>query len=209
MLMSSQDYRDSLRRYRPRVYVDGRAVESVADEPAFAPGVNALGLTYDFALREHLAPVMRARGGAHEINRMNAIPASSQDLLNKLEAVRLLCQETGCAQRYLGGDALAALRQATRRIDADKGTDYSARLAAYLERVHAEDLALGIAMTDGKGDRRLRPHEQANPDVYVHIAERRKDGIVLAGAKAIITAAPYVHELLVMPCRNMTRTDAD
>ena len=110
MLMSSQDYRDSLRRYRPRVYVDGRAVESVADEPALAPGVNALGLTYDFALREHLAPVMRARSGAHEINRMNAIPASSQDLLNKLEAVRLLCQETGCAQRYLGGDALAALR---------------------------------------------------------------------------------------------------
>ena len=33
MLMSSQDYRDSLRRYRPRVYVDGRTVESVADEP--------------------------------------------------------------------------------------------------------------------------------------------------------------------------------
>ena len=41
MLMSAQDYRDSLRRYRPRVYVDGRAVESVADEPALAPGVNA------------------------------------------------------------------------------------------------------------------------------------------------------------------------
>jgi 4-hydroxybutyryl-CoA dehydratase/vinylacetyl-CoA-Delta-isomerase len=209
MLMSSQDYRESLRRYRPRVYVDGLTVGSVADEPALAPGVNAIGLSYDFALREHLAPVMRARAGANEINRMNAIPASSQDLLNKLEAVRLLCQETGCAQRYLGGDALAALRQATRRIDADKGTDYAARLAAYLERVHAEDLALGIAMTDGKGDRSLRPHEQPNRDSYVHIAERRKDGVVLAGAKAIITAAPYVHELLVMPCRNMTRADAD
>ena len=29
MLMSSQDYRESLRRYRPRVYVDGCAVASV------------------------------------------------------------------------------------------------------------------------------------------------------------------------------------
>ncbi|MGZ9075394.1 MAG: 4-hydroxyphenylacetate 3-hydroxylase N-terminal domain-containing protein, partial [Burkholderiaceae bacterium] len=122
MLMSSQDYRESLRRLRPRVYVDGHAVESVADEASLAPGVNALGLSYDYALRENLAPVMRARAGTHEINRMNAIPSSSQDLLNKLEAVRLLCQETGCAQRYLGGDGLAALRQATHRIDADKGT---------------------------------------------------------------------------------------
>src|SRR4249919_402095 len=143
MLMSSHDYRESLRRYKPTVYVDGRAIESVADEASLAPGVNAIGLSYDFALREHLAPVMRARSGELEINRMNAIPASSQDLLNKLEAVRLLCQETGCAQRYLGGDALAGLRQTTHRIDADKGTDYSARLAAYVERVHADDLALG------------------------------------------------------------------
>ncbi len=42
MLMSGQDYRDSLRRYQPRVYVNGRRIESVADEPLLAPGVNAV-----------------------------------------------------------------------------------------------------------------------------------------------------------------------
>ncbi len=31
-LMSSADYRESLRRYRPMVFVDGRRVDSVADE---------------------------------------------------------------------------------------------------------------------------------------------------------------------------------
>ena len=41
----------------------------------------------------------------------------------------------------------------------------------------------------------------------MHIA-RRPDGIVLRGAKAIVTGAPYMHELLVMPCRNMTRRTA-
>ena len=30
-LMSGADYRESLRRYRPTVFVDGRRVESVAD----------------------------------------------------------------------------------------------------------------------------------------------------------------------------------
>jgi len=33
--MTSKDYRESLRRLRPVVYLDGRRVESVADEPAF------------------------------------------------------------------------------------------------------------------------------------------------------------------------------
>ena len=62
-------------------------------------------------------------------------------------------------------------------------------------------------MTDGKGDRSLRPSDQAT-QIYVHIKERRADGIVIRGAKAIITAVPYVHEYLVMPCRNMTEADA-
>ena len=206
MLMSSSDYRESLRRSHPRVFVDGDAIASVADEPRLAPGINAIGLTYDFALRPELTAVMTATSPQGKaVNRMMHIPTSSQDLLNKLEAVRLVCQETGCAQRYLAGDALSALRQSTHRL----GGDYKDRFDAYLQRVQDEDLAIGIAMTDGRGDRSKRPHQQKNLDAYLHIAERRKDGIVLSGVKAIVTGAPYVHELLVMPGRNMTEADKD
>ena len=49
-LMSSTDYCESIRRYSPSVYVHGSKVDSVADEPLLAPGVNAVALTYDFAL---------------------------------------------------------------------------------------------------------------------------------------------------------------
>ena len=59
MQMSAAEYRESLRRLRQRVYVDGRAVGSVADEPALLPGVNAVALSYDFALREDTAALMR------------------------------------------------------------------------------------------------------------------------------------------------------
>ena len=211
MLMSAADYRESLRRYRPTVYVDGQLVRSVADEPALAPGINGIGVTYDFALRESTQVLMRAQapGRAGPINRMLAVPRSSADLLNKLEAVRLVCQETGCAQRYLAGDAMAAILHGTHVIDAHHGGEYNARARAYLEHLYDEDLAVGIAMTDAKGDRSLRPSRQPSADSYVRIVERRADGIVISGAKAIVTSAPYVHELLVMPCRNMGEADAD
>ena len=213
MLMSGQDYRESLRRYKPRVFVNGRPIESVVDEPLLAPGVNGVALTYDFALREDHAHLMRACrpdfAGGQPVNRMIAIPASTDDLLDKLEAVRLVCQETGCAQRYLGGDALSAIQQTTVQMDAELNTHYSERFRAYLEQVYAQDLTLGVAMTDGKGDRSRRPSQQANPDAYVRIVERRKEGIVISGVKAIITGAPYMHELLVMPGRNLTEADAD
>ena len=211
-LMTADDYRESLRRLSPVVYVDGRRVESVADEPAFAPGIRALGVSYDFALRPELGPLMTAvqHSSGRTVNRMLHTDSSAGDLLNKLEAVRLLCQETGCAQRYLAHDALTALAHACGRIDDARGTRaHTARFVEYLHRVQDQDLTLGIAMTDAKGDRSRRPHQQANPDAYVHVVERNAKGIVISGTKAIVTSAPYVHELLVMPCRQMSQADAD
>ena len=210
MFMSAAEYRESLRRLRPRVFVDGERIESVADAPQLAPGINGLGVSYDYALRDDVAPLMRAveQSNGRSVNRMLHVDRSAGDLLNKLEAVRILCQETGCAQRYLAHDAFGALDQATARLDAETGSSVRPRFHAWMHDVQDRDLAIGIAMTDAKGDRSRRPHQQANPDSYVHIVERDAKGIVISGTKAIVTGAPYMHELLVMPCRQMGREDA-
>jgi 4-hydroxybutyryl-CoA dehydratase/vinylacetyl-CoA-Delta-isomerase len=210
MLMSAADYRESLRAYRPRVFVNGSAVRSVADEPLLRPGIDAVGITYDFAQRAEHLPLMTARQGTSGkiVNRMLHIDETSGDLLAKLEAVRLVCRTSGCAQRYLTHDAFNGIFQATKRADEAHGTDYHGRFVSYMHEAQDRDLTLGVAMTDAKGDRSRRPGQQANPDVYVHIKERRPDGIVIRGTKAIVTGAPYMHEFLVMPCRTHTPEDA-
>lgn len=208
-LMTGADYRESLRRLKPRVYLDGRQVESVADEPRLQPGIQALAHTYDVVHDPALAPLMRVDDGGRIVPRMLAVDRSAGDLLNKLEAVRVLCQETGCAQRYLAHDGLAAIAQVCAAVDDAHGrTEHRARFAAYLEHVQRHDLSLGVAMTDAKGDRSRKPHEQANPDTYVHVVGQSARGVVISGTKAIVTGAPYMHELLVMPCRNMGQADA-
>jgi 4-hydroxybutyryl-CoA dehydratase/vinylacetyl-CoA-Delta-isomerase len=207
MLMSAEEYRESLRSYSPEVYVDGQRVESVADDPSLAPGVRAVGVTYDFALREAYQPYMLATQHSSEqtVNRMLHINQNTEDLLLKLEAVRLVCRESGCAQRYLSHDALNALYKTTHGMSAE----VHQRFLHYLHDIQARDLTLGVAMTDAKGDRSKRPEHQANPDTYLHITERRADGIVIRGTKAIVTGAPYMHELLVMPCRTVNAEAAD
>lgn len=211
MFMSAADYRETLRRQSPNVFLHGRKVESVADEEAFAPGIAAIGVTYDYTLRPDYRPLAQATQTARDVavSRLLHINESTGDLLAKLEYVRLLCQETGCAQRYLTHDGLNALHRGTWDAEQDTGTDYHQRFLTYLARVQDEDLVCGVAMTDAKGDRSRRPHEQANPDAYVRIRERRGDGIVLSGTKAIVTSAPYVHELLVLPGRQMGPADSD
>ena len=209
MIRSTDDYRASLRSLRPRVFVDGRPVESVADEPALQPGINAVGTTYDFALQPDYAGLMLATEAetGRTVNRMLHIDRSSDDLLRKLEAIRLLCREAGCVQRYLVHDAFNGLYQATRRCDAEEGTSYFERFRNFMLEVQDANLAYGIAMTDAKGDRSRKPWQQAHPDSYLHVVEQRTDGIVISGTKAIVTGAPYMHGYIVMPSRAMTADD--
>ena len=45
-----------------------------------------------------------------------------------------------------------------------------------------------------KGDRSLGPREQPDKDMYMRVVERKKDGIVVRGAKAHQTGSLSVHE---------------
>ena len=60
----------------------------------------------------------------------------------------------------------------------------------YLRYWQDHDICANCAQTDTKGDRLRRPHEQADPDLYLRIVESRPDGIVVRGAKIDNTTAP-------------------
>ena len=83
-------------------------------------------------------------------------------------------------------------------VDKDKGTSYYARLMEHLKYLQQNDLAMSGGMTDVKGDRSKRPAEQ-DPDMYVHVVERRSDGIVVRGAKQHQSGAYAADETLVLP----------
>ena len=62
---------------------------------------------------------------------------------------------------------------------------------------------LAGAMTDVKGDRSLRPGQQKDPDLFVHVVEQRDDGVVIRGCKAHMTGMVNSHEMLIMPTMGM------
>jgi len=94
-------------------------------------------------------------------------------------------------------------------VDRLAGTSYARRVEAFYRHCRDQDLTMAVAQTDVKGDRSLRPHQQAQPDTYVHVVERRSDGIIVRGAKAHTTNAVYADEIIVLPTRALGREDAD
>ncbi len=211
-LKTPLEYVESLRALNIRAYVGGERVDSVVDHPAIAPHINTVAKTYELAHVEEHREVMTTISHltGERIHRYTHIFQSADDLVKKIQMLRLLGQTTGtCFQRCVGLDALNATYAITFEVDAAEGTDYHERFKRYLERVQAEDLMLAGAMTDPKGHRAQKPSEQADPDQFVRVVERRTDGVVIRGAKLHNTGGINAHEILVLPGTGLTADEGD
>ncbi|HEY6881267.1 MAG TPA: 4-hydroxyphenylacetate 3-hydroxylase N-terminal domain-containing protein [Polyangiales bacterium] len=201
-LKTPQQYVDSLRKLKIRAYVGGERVDNVVDHPSIAPHINTVAKTYELAHKPEHQDVMTVKSHltGERIHRYTHIFQSADDLVKKIQMLRLLGQVTGtCFQRCVGLDAVNAMYAVSYEVDQANGTNYHERVKKYLEWVQKEDLMLAGAMTDPKGDRSKRPSEQADPDQFVHVVEQRPDGVVIRGAKLHNTGGINSHEILVLP----------
>ena len=210
-MKTPEEYLASLRRMKSRMYVYGERVESVVDHPLLRPAVNCLALTYQMAQEPEYERLMTATSNltGEKINRFNHLYSSREDLVKKLDMVRLFSQKAGCILRCMTGEALNGISVGTYEIDRKCGTNYHQRFLEFAKYLQKEDLVCAQGLTDPKGDRSLRPHQQADPDLYLRVVEKRSDGIVVRGAKDHISCAPVAHEIFVMPSRMMTERDKD
>jgi len=211
-MMTGIEYRESLKLLKPEVYFMGEKIKSILDHPAFIPHINAAALTYDMALAPEFEELTSATSHLtnQKISRFTHIHHSHDDLIKKVKMLRAIGQQTGsCFQRCVGHDGLNAVYSVTFEIDKENGTNYHQRFIHMLKEVQNHDLMISGAMTDPKGDRALAPGKQKDPDAYLHIVQRKADGIIVRGAKAHITGAVNSHGHLVMPTAAMTAEDAD
>ena len=211
-LMTPQEYIESLRKLNTRVYMFGEKIENWVDHPMIRPSINCVAMTYALAQDPQYAELMTVKSSltGHTINRFTHLHQSTEDLMNKVKMQRLLGQKTAsCFQRCVGMDAFNAVFSTTYEIDEKYGTHYHENFKKFLTYVQDNDLTVDGAMTDPKGDRSKSPSQQADPDMYVHVVERRPDGIVVRGTKMHQTGILNSHEVIVMPTISMGPEDKD
>jgi len=211
-IKTAEDYVQSLREQPRTVYYNGERVADITTHPAFIPHINAAAKTYEMATRPEFEDIALAVSHltGDKINRFTHIHQSVEDLIKKVQLLRAIARETGsCFQRCVGWDALNATYMTTFDVDLKHGTNYHERFLNYLKFVQQSSRMIVGGMTDPKGDRSKAPHQQADPDLFTRVAERRDDGVVIRGAKAHQTGGANSHEILIMPTQMMREEDAD
>lgn len=210
-LRTPAQYRDSLRDGR-RVIFRGQAVADVTAHPVIQTAVEHAALDYRMAHDPDWADLAVVDTPVGPISRYYHIPQNADDLLRRSRLIEESTRLGGtvvCLIHEIGTDALFGLLHTTTQMDAELGTAYHARVREFYEHAAREDLALAVAQTDVKGDRRRGPSDQVHPDYYLHIVERRSDGIVVRGAKVHTSVSVNSNELIVLPTRAMKEADRD
>ena len=205
MMRTSDDYRQALYKMKPNIIIDGKYVGR--DDPRLQGAIKTLSLSFDKVEDPELKDLLTAQShiSGETISRFTHIHQTTEDLLKKQELTRKLCHNcSGCIFRCMGIDAMNALSIVTSRAESMTGRPYHQRFIEYLKYWQTNNIVGSCAQTDTKGDRALRPHEQADPDLYLHVIEHRDDGIVVRGAKNHITAAAVAEEIIVVPTRFLT-----
>lgn len=206
-LMTSEQYVESLRRMKRRIFFQGQLIEDPINHPLLIPSRRCLEETYDMAFMPEHEDLMTAASHltGNKINRFNHIHQSKEDLNKKVKLQRLMGQRTGsCFQRCVIMDMANSFYSTTYEIDQKYGTDYFERFKKYITYCQDADLIVAGALTDPKGSRSAKiGGDEQDMDLYLRVVERRPDGVVVNGAKAHLTGITNAHEVVVLPTQAM------
>ncbi len=204
MLTTPEEYVERLSRYKREIYVAGKRVEDFVNHPNVKPTVDAIALTYSIA--EKYAAESKLVG--EKVNRLNYVNETFEDLILRYEYQRELSMRLAtCNYRCTGCDAINAIFPATKALDEREGTDYHKRFLNFLKEIQKNDYACTAALTDVKGDRGKRPSEQK--DKYLHVVEKREDGIVVRGAKIAQSGAFAADVNFVLPTQTFKQGEEE
>lgn len=206
-----EQYKASIRDGR-RVYIQGERVQDVTAHPVLGVACDTIAGAYELCASKDAA-VKDLYVAAHPetgepISRFYITPRTKDDLAARTKMIGRSIELLGDLPfgRDIGTDCLNAAFVVAGKMGKKQ---YQQNAANFLEHLRKNDLFTCGAVTCVKGDRSKEPAGQKHADYYLRVVDKTKEGIVVKGAKAHITSAPLVNEIVVVPTRQMRENEAD
>ncbi|MEV4096549.1 4-hydroxyphenylacetate 3-hydroxylase family protein [Streptosporangium saharense] len=210
-MRSGADYLASLKDAR-RVYVDGAAVEDVANHPAFAPIARTIAELFDLAADPASGMTVTDPETGATVNRVFTVPRSREDLTAFRQAATRWARHThgwvGRSPDHVGA-FLAAFAAHPEAFSTGPERDLAANVTAFQRRVAEEDLYVSYAIIPPQVSRAATAHAWDGELIQAGVAEERPDGIVVRGAQMLATGGAVADEILVSCIKPLGPEDTD
>ena len=198
---------------RPNIYKFGELIKDVTTDSATKRSIEGHAQIFDAAQKPEFKEILTTTSHftGEPISRYLSIVQGPEDMIANVRMKRLMFNLTGTCTggRCVGFNAINAMWATSYEIDKEMGTEYHKRLQTWLQDAQKRDITLAGALTDAKGDRSKTPSQQCDPDLSLRVVEKRKDGIVVRGAKVMICGVAAANEIFVMPGTGYKEEDKD
>jgi 4-hydroxyphenylacetate 3-monooxygenase oxygenase component len=184
------------------VWLGGERVTDVTADPRTAGAARTLAGLYDLQHEDPDRYLATEPDSGETVAVTHLIPRSAADLARRHEAIAGVARRTlglmGRSPDYLNVTlaGFAGRPDVWNRGGNDEGC---ANLIAYHQHVMRGDLALTHAIVNPTVDRSMSETAAGGGDVVVHKVADTAGGIVVRGARALATLAPYADEIFVYP----------
>lgn len=199
MTKSGREHMESLRDGRA-IFIDGRRVDDVLTDHAFAHVAASVGRMFDFANAADNRELMTfATETGARANRIWELPHSYEELVSRRHALeawtalhagfmgRAPDHVASCiAGMYMGLDVFEAYHPARARAVAD-----------YYRYARDNDLYLTYVIINPQADRSKAASEQADPWLTAGVVDEDAAGLTIRGAKMLATGGVVANEVFV------------
>ena len=204
---TGEQYLQGLRDARS-VWLNGEKVSDVTTHPALAGAANSMAALYDLQHRHAGTCLMPDPDSGEPVNVTHVIPRGPADLQARHAAIEQIARHTlgvmGRSPDYLN----VTLAGFAGRCDqwAEAGNEAGAeRLVAFQRQCRREDWAMTHALIHPTVDKSLGDATGINGEVAVQKVGETANGIIVRGARALATLAPFSDEMFVYPGRPLPK----
>ena len=184
------------------MFWDGDKIEDVTKDARFRVPIALAARDYEYDDPERRELISYETEEGTRAHRVFQVPRTEADLQKRLELATQMSIVGGVTGVYM---ALQSVKDEVAQVE----PRYAENIENLWRYARDNDLRAAEVITDAKGDRSRRAHQQDDPDLYLRIVDRSDKGIVVRGAKLHITGAALVHELVVMPTKSMRHEESD
>jgi 4-hydroxyphenylacetate 3-monooxygenase oxygenase component len=198
-----KSYVSRLKAHPREVWVAGRKISDVTEDPVFRSPIAAMARLYDMQGDAELHSTMTylPDDSAEPAGVSFIIPKTHADLVHRRKAMRAWADATfgtmGRSPDFLN-TVLVSMADAP-DVFAECGAKFADNVLRYYRYCRDNDIFLTHTLVNPPVDRSKSASQQADEFAYLGVAEETHDGLIVRGAKMLATHGPTADEIMVYP----------
>ncbi|MCG7335840.1 4-hydroxyphenylacetate 3-hydroxylase [Sporosarcina sp. ACRSM] len=201
-IRTGADYINAVKSRQPDVWIGGRKITNLYEEPIFRQPINEMArlfdLQHDPEFQDQITHISAETG--ERVNNAYLNPQNGEDLQARRRLFEVWAEATfglmGRTPDFLGTvvTAMASNDWFFREYGEDRFGD---NIINYYKYIRDNDLFLTHAIVNPQNDRSRSSAQQAHEDMHLGVVKETEEGLIVRGSKMLATLAPVTDEVLV------------